>query len=90
MSLDNIVATVTLEVEVHLEYEPPRSTPAYSEMGYEYLVVRNVDMVSAIPGARAAAAALVGFDGFPDGDPDNLLMQGVIEGLGAVLPPETE
>ena len=67
------IATVTMEIDVYLEVDPGINTPDAFEMSYEYLVVRDVRDIRTETFGATAPLQLVGFDGFPDHDPDDLI-----------------
>lgn len=75
------IARVTLEVDVYLEEEPGINTPDAHELPYEYLAVRDVEAVSTETFGDARPLALIGFDGFENHDPDDLIHSALCSAL---------
>lgn len=67
------IARVTLAIEVDLKTDPGIDTPEAHEPPYDYLVVREVEILTAQTYGDARALQLVEQAGFEDHDPDDLI-----------------
>lgn len=69
--------TATVQVKVYVETEPGRGAPSY-DPPYDYVVVREAELIDFKPEAHQAAAFyLLDFEGADDFDPDELVLDEV-------------
>lgn len=87
----NLVATVTITAEVHLEYEPTLNTPDAYEPGYEYFAVREAtaEKVNEFT-VNDQIRQLASNDALDDIDPDDLIRSRLTEAIRSLNPEEDE
>lgn len=72
-----------IRVQVDIEYDGGINTPDAYEPPYEYLVVRDAEVVTILRGKDyRTAAEMISYGGFDYGDPDGLMLSEVIKAGG--------
>ena len=80
----NLVASIDLTVDVHMEYEAGKNDADGYEPGHDYLVVRDVQSRDKNFYGENKAITTLDHELFDDFDPDDLLQRTVIRELVAI------
>lgn len=80
----DLVASIDLTVDVHMEYEMGTNNADGYEPGHDYLVVRDVQSLGKNFYGEDKAITTIDHELFDDFDPDDLLQRAVIKELVAI------
>lgn len=75
MDDERLIVSVTLRVDVYLGCEPARGNPIMGyEPAYEYLVIRRAEVEDSTTYPPVGALNILGFEGWDNPDPDDLVI----------------